>query len=102
MIEGLKVTVSGDELRGLCTKRADHHRSRAKVYSQQVESMTVNEIEGMAYTNGDPRRALGDKRSQHENEAAELDFIAEHLVAAEDYLLDSAALQKLGICKSRY
>lgn len=102
MIEGLKVTVSGTELRELCMKRAAHHRERAKVYEGQRISMEQNEIEGMNYSNGDPKRVLKDKWTEHESEAAELEFIAEHLVPVESYLLDAPALAKLGIARSRW
>lgn len=102
MIEGLKVTIVGTELRDLCAKRAEHHRQRAKVYAGQEASMEENEIEGMTYSNGDPKRVLKDKREQHESEAGELDFIAAHLIADEQYLLDSSALAKLGISRRGY
>lgn len=102
MIEGLNVTIVGTELKELCTKRADHHRARAKVYADQQASMEANEIGEMTYSNGDPKRMLKDKTQQHESEAGELDFIAAHLVADEQYLLDSSALVKLGIASSRY
>lgn len=92
----------GTELRELCTKRAEHHRQRAKVYAGQEASMEQNEIEGMNYSNGDPKRVLKDKREQHEAESGELDFIAAHLVSDEQYLLDAAALSKLGISRRGY
>lgn len=102
MIEGLKITIGGDELKGLCLKRAEHHQERAKVYSQQIVSMENANVEGMNYSGGDPRRALAEKRDQHENESSEMQFISEHLQTNEQYLLDSTALIKLGITKSRY
>jgi hypothetical protein len=102
MIEGLKVTIVGNELRELCAKRADHHRDRSKVYGEQIAMMEKNEVEGMNYTGGDPKRALADKQTEHESQAGEMDFIAAHLVADEQYLLDSQALVRLGIAKSRY
>lgn len=102
MIEGLKVTVNGTELRELCIKRATHHRERAKVYESQRASMEENEIEGMAYSNGDPKKVLKDKWTEHKSEAAELEFISEHLIPNEQYLLDAPALSKLGIARSRW
>lgn len=102
MIEGLKVTIVGTELRELCTKRADHHLQLAKHYSDQQASMEANEIGEMTYSNSDPKSVLKDKKKHHESEAGELDFIASHLVADEQYLLDSSALVKLGIASSRY
>lgn len=102
MIHGLKVTVRGDELRLLCIDQANHHIDRAVVYANQIKSMKENQIEGMAYTNGDPARALTDKKIQHEGEASELQFIADHLELMEIYQLDTEALRKLGICKRQY
>ncbi len=102
MIEGLKVTVEGSELGELCESRAVHHESRAETYAKQIVSMNEDKIEGMNYTNGDPVKTLEDRKSHHEGEAAELRFIAGHLVATEQYLLERSDLQKLGICKSRY
>ncbi len=97
MIEGLKVTIVGTELRDLCAKRADHHRERSKAYAEQIVSMERNKVEGMNYSGGDPMQALTDKKSQHDGEAGELDFIAEHLQATEQYLLGRDDLHKLGI-----
>lgn len=97
MIEGLQVTVSATELRELCVKRAAYHRERAAVYSSQVADMQANEIERMRFTGGDPVRALESRREQHESDASELEFIAAHLVANEEYRLDLSALAKLGI-----
>ena len=102
MIEGLKVTIVGTELRDLCAKRADHHRERAKTYGEQIAMMEKNAVEGMNYTGGDPVRALTDKRTEHESQAGEMDFIAAHINVGENYLLDNQALVRLGICKSRY
>jgi hypothetical protein len=102
MIEGLKVTVSGTELKELCLKQGRHHKHRASVYAAQEQSMVANQIEPMHYSGGDPRQALKDRRAVHESEANELEFIATHLVPNEQYLLDCAALTKLGITRSRY
>lgn len=102
MIEGLKVTVNGAELVLLCKDRALFHLGRAEKYQLQIMSMKQNAIEGMNYTNGDPVKALEDKRFGHEAEASELQFIADHLDICETYLLGRDDLVKLGITKSRY
>lgn len=101
MIEGLKVTLSGTKLRSLCVDQAIHHAERATAYEKQMEALEANKIEGMNYSGGDPKRALSDKLEEHRNESAELTFIAEHLDVEQEYLLDRAALQKLGVCKAR-
>lgn len=50
IIEGLKITISGVELAGLCVKQADHHRERVAAYAAQLELLDKNQIEGMNYT----------------------------------------------------
>jgi hypothetical protein len=102
MIQGLKATIRGIELRQLCSARARHHRERAATYAQQKANMEAASIEGMNYTGGDPIKSLGDKLEQHEAEAGELEFLAAHLDADESYLLAREDLHKLGICKSRF
>jgi hypothetical protein len=103
MIEGLKVTVPGMELAELCEKRARYHRDRAVVYRNQVQVMQENKIEGMHNTSaGDPAAQLRDKAKTHDGDADEMDFIADHVVLAETYLLGREDLVKLGITKSRY
>ena len=61
--------------------------------------MEKNEIEGMNYSGGDPKRSLKSKLEEHESEAGEMDFIAAHLNLTEQYLLDSMALARLGITR---
>jgi hypothetical protein len=97
MIEGLKVTVLGTELRDLAAARATHHAERRSVYAEQVASMEEAKVEGMQYTNGDPVRALKDRMQQHDNEQRELEFIAAHIDLAEHYLLAREDLRRLGI-----
>jgi len=102
MIEGLKVTIEGVELRQLCMQRAQHHRERAQVYAEQIASMEAAEIQGANYTNGDPIRALKTKHGEHINEANELEFYGAHIDFREKYLLDHSALNKLGIVQKNY
>lgn len=102
MIEGIKVTIDGNELKELCESRAAHHRERAATYEQQASNMKEAQIEGMNYTNGNPINTLEDKQHRHANEADELKFIADHVALEETYLLDTNDLNKLGITRSRY
>jgi len=102
MIEGLKIAVDSAELVTLCADRVKYHKQRAEVYVQQIESMKSNQVEGMNYTNGNPINSLEDRRSSHENEAAEMQFIANHIKPSETYILSQQDLVKLGITKSKY
>lgn len=102
MIEGLKVTVKGAELKELCFNRANHHAGRAAVYEGQVQAMVDNNIEATGNTGGDPIKALRDKQSQHACQCEELTFIAEHIDLTESYLLEDRDLQRLGIVSQRH
>jgi hypothetical protein len=102
MIEGLKPTVSGVKLRDICLSRAAHHIDRSKKYDEQLQSMERAEIEGMNYTNGDPKQALRQKRDMHIADSEEMVFLAENLDVSETYILDSDDLSKLGICRRGY
>lgn len=110
MIEGLKVTVSGTELRDLCLKQAEFHDARRATYSENAKNLADAEqgdeesgLGAIAYTGqADPKKALRDKATQHGNSADELRFIAAHLDLSESYLLDDSALRKLGITKNGY
>ena len=97
MIQGLKVTLTGDKLAVLCTKRAEYHQGRERVYAEQVENMRKAHVEGMNYTGGDPKAALQAKAQEHANEASAMAFIAENLDRSESYLLDNQDLHRLGI-----
>jgi len=102
MIQGLKPTVSGLKLRAICIARATHHTERATKYSEQLASMEAAEIEGMNYTNGDPKRSMREKRDQHISDADEMVFLAENIDVSESYILDASDLGKLGICRRGY
>lgn len=99
-IEGLKVTVAGPELRELCSKQAEFHRERADAYAAQHKNLQEAQIEGMAYSNGDPKKALADKQAEHENKARELTFIGDHIKQDAEYLLDRSALAEIGVIRS--
>ena len=102
MIEGLKVTVLGTELKQLCLQRAAHHSQRAASYENQIKSLEEAKVGNMKYSGGDPVKTLKDKQFEHLAGVAELSFIADHLRLEEWYLLDRQDLAKLGISKSYY
>lgn len=97
MIEGIKPTVSGLKLKALCEAQAAHHKRRIEVYSEQIANFNEAKVEAADFTGGDPIRALESKRSEHENQAKYLDFLAENLDVASTFLLDKADLQLVGV-----
>ena len=104
MIEGLKVTVAGTEVAELATKQASFHRERQAFYKGQLDlySGQIQNMAGVQYSSmQDPRQAAQQKHSEHENKALHLEFIASHLRADEQYLLESKDLQVIGVVRER-
>jgi len=100
MIEGLKVTVGGEELAALARKQADYHRSRGAFYATKAEALKGVPGNGPGYSGGDPHEQMVSKMKEHENAAMELDFTAGHLKPAEEYLLGHQDLMRLGIVRN--
>lgn len=109
VIEGLKVTVVGAEVADLAKKqaafyagRAAFHAGRAAFYGKQVELYAgVQEgAPGIQHTSHqDPKAAALQKQTEHQQKADHLSFIAAHVKADAEYLLDNAALLTLGVLK---
>lgn len=102
MIEGLKVTIAGDELRTLCYERADRCQSQADKADDQAGSIERDALGATGYTNGDPVRALRDLKERYAAEAKELRFIGDHIDIDEEYYLQRADLAYLGIVSRSY
>lgn len=102
MIEGLKVTIKGDELRSLCVTRSNHHTNREAFYVQKQKDLAGINLHDGRSSGRDPADDLKNKAEGHNSSAAELQFIADHIVLDETYILDRADLAKLGIGKSFY
>ena len=103
VIEGLKVTVRGAEVAELAKKQADFHTGRSDFYKKQVELYAGVEVGGAGIqysSNQDPKAAAAQKRDEHQQKADHLTFIAGHIKAEAEYLLDSSALATLGVIKS--
>ena len=102
VIEGLKVTVAGSEVAELATKQASFHASRAAFYGKQVEMYAgvQDGAPGIQYTSHqDPKAAALQKQEEHQQKAEHLNFIAAHVKADAEYLLDNSALSTLGVLK---
>lgn len=102
VIEGLKVTVAGAEVAELATKQANFHSGRAAFYSKQVElyAGVQDGSPGVQYTSHqDPKAAALQKQEEHQHKADHLTFIAAHIKADAEYLLDNSALATLGVVK---
>src|SRR3954467_12396035 len=100
MIQGLNVTVSGTEIRRICLDRASERRAKADMQrsnAKLLESMPQNA--GLT-SQRDPKEDMLQSAGRYEDEASELEFIAQHVEILESYRLESNDLRKLGIVKS--
>lgn len=101
MIHGLKVTIMGGELIGLCARRVAALTAKADGYADTLSK--VDKLgDDLARHSGDPRERMKEREQEHRQEAAELAFIGTHLVASETYELDRQDLQRLGIVSKGY
>ena len=101
VIEGLKVTVDGREVAELATRQANVHAERAAFYAKQVELYAGVQCGDAARitSHQDPKEAAQQKLQEHQEKADHLNFIAAHVKAYAEYLLDSSALSTLGVLK---
>ena len=99
MIEGLKVTISGEELHKLCLSRAEYHAKRAKDYEATLATLESLNVPNTSNRPGDDAK---NKIEHHKSLAAELEFIGRHIAMEERFLLDASDLHKLGIAYSGY
>lgn len=105
MIEGLRVTITGSEMRSLALKRVEHHRARASFYEAQLKAIpTLDDDSDSAPQRGSkgPLDGIKDKITEHTCEADELQFMADHFPQDEQYVLDRNDLFRLGVCRQRY
>lgn len=105
MIAGLKVTVLGTEVAELALKQAKFHHGRKDFYAKQLElykDMPVNQNLSLYSSQQDPRSAAQSKLDEHESKAFHLEFIASHLKADHEYLLEIQDLVVLGVVRNRF
>jgi hypothetical protein len=104
MIEGLKVTVSGAELKSLCEVRAGFHEERVKFYNEQRDALPEmdEDVPEFANVSKAPQQMMSDRIKAHKGEAEEMWFFSKHLVQEEQYLLGREDLARLGVVSSRY
>jgi hypothetical protein len=101
VIEGLIATVMGAELKVLCTKRGEHHRTRSTEYREQAARFAddIDNPDPGGRNVSSPKKGLLDKAYEHGDAAANMEFLAEHLVDEESYRLGQSDLRALGIIR---
>jgi hypothetical protein len=90
MIDGLKLTISGEELRTLLEERiADHDRS-AEHWRREQTRTQEDETEDAPLL---PEHMCGNEEERHVWRAEVLGFIRDHIAAQETYRLGAADLE---------
>jgi hypothetical protein len=89
MIEGLKLTMTGEELRDLLKSRADGHRGRAESWRREIPRGPAETEEALQL----PAHIREHEADRHEWRAEVLDFLREHLEPLEVYRLSETDLE---------
>lgn len=83
MIDGLKLTMSGGELREQLEARIGWHRGRVVDYARELERQEVDESAEVRL----PEHIVEHMRDEHESRADTLTLIRDHVIEGETYLL---------------
>jgi hypothetical protein len=82
-VDGLKLTIPGDELRGLLQQRMDHHQRRAERW-QHEQTHAPEQVDDAPLL---PAGSCTHQAARHTWRAEVLGFIRDHIDAAEVYRL---------------
>jgi hypothetical protein len=89
MIDGLKLTVSGEELRALLERRIEDHRRRAEWWKREHARTPEEQTEEEPQL---PEHMYANEAERHEWRAEVLEFIRDHIDPSEAYRLSEADL----------
>ncbi len=90
MIEGLRLTITGEELRRLLDERADTHRRRAAHWNAERVRPDEDQTEERPLL---PEHMCEYEADRHEWRAEVLEFIRDHVEALEVYRLGESDLE---------
>lgn len=83
MIDGLKLTMSGGELRELLEARIGWHRGRVLDYARELQRQDEDDSVEIRL----PEHVVEHMRDEHESRADTLTLIRDHVIEGEVYLL---------------
>ena len=89
MIDGLKLTMTGEELRKLLRERAEAHRASAARWDHEAERTPDEQTEEEPLL---PEHMCENEAERHEWRAEVLEFIREHLEPLEIYRVGESDL----------
>ena len=89
MIDGLKITLTGEELQQLLQERAAEHRASVEHWNRERERTVEDQTEDEPLL---PDHMCENEAERHQWRAEVLDFLSEHIEPAEIYRLAEADL----------
>ena len=89
MIDGLKLTITGEELRSLLNRRIDSHRRSADHWQREQERTPDQQTEDEPLL---PDHMCANEAERHEWRAEVIEFIRDHIDATETYRVGEADL----------
>jgi len=96
VVDGLKILISGEELRQHLAEKAGMHQEKADLYRGQIGSIEAIG-DDLSNQSMDPRRQLLDKERSHRQRAQLFDFMATHIVVTASYMLNEQDLMRVEI-----
>jgi hypothetical protein len=98
MIDGLKVTIKGSELKELCLKQSQYHRNRADALQKQIDAGVAEDDPSCSNF----RRDAGQRKKNEMESASLMRFAAEHFDATAEYLVAFSDLSNIGVERSMW
>jgi len=86
MIEGLKIEMTTDKLRGHLKERQEHHEGKSSWYRTQVVNLSA-EIDARLDVSNNPTQSLRNSQLSHEHKASFFKLLADNLIPNETYRL---------------
>ncbi len=90
MIDGLKLTITGEELRALLERRIDTHYRSADHWKREQERTPEQQTDDEPLL---PDHICANEAERHEWRAEVIEFIRDHIDAGETYRLSAADLE---------
>lgn len=101
MIQGLKVRVSGAELKTHIQERATKHKEKSAFYQTQADTL-ASDAQAMANMSNNPHQGLVQTAGKHRAKHSHFQFMADHVVTDDTYELNIEDLVLLEIVTERW
>ena len=101
-VEGIKISMSTQELRTHLQVRIEQHKEKAAFYVDQVKRLRENGVAVNEHVSNDPTRSLQNSAEEHLGRAGLFGVLAEHLIPNETYILGDHDLTRLELISRHF